>query len=55
MSYKRILVVDDSITTRSMIKNILLNVGYNVDAAYDVEEALAKLKLNHYDLLITDF
>ena len=55
MSYKRILVIDDSITTRSMIKNILLNVGYNVDAAYDVEEAMAKLKLNHYDLLITDF
>ena len=54
LSYKRILVVDDSITTRTMIKNILLNIGYMVDAALDVPEALVKLKLNHYDLIITD-
>ena len=54
VSYKRILVVDDSITTRTMIKNILLNIGYMVDAVLDVQEALVKLKLNHYDLIITD-
>ena len=54
LAYKRILVVDDSVTTRIMIKNILLNLGYMVDAALDVEEAMVKLKLNHYDLIITD-
>ncbi len=54
ISYKRILVVDDSMTTRTMIKNILLNVGYMVDTASDVAEAFAKLKVNHYDLIITD-
>ena len=54
LSYKRILVVDDSITTRIMIKNILLNIGYTVDAVLDVEEAMVKLKLNHYDLIVTD-
>ena len=54
LSYKRILVVDDSMTTRSMIKNILLNLGYNVDTAIDGNEALVKLKLNHYDLVVTD-
>ena len=54
MSYKRILVVDDSITSRTMIKNILMNIGYSVDAVLDVEEALVKLKINHYDLIITD-
>lgn len=54
LSYKRILVVDDSMTTRSMVKNILLNIGYAVDAAVDVSEALVKLKLNHFDLIITD-
>ena len=37
-----------------MIKNILLNIGYMVDAVLDAEEALVKLKLNHYDLIITD-
>lgn len=54
MSYKRILVVDDSITSRTMIKNILLNIGYSVDTVLDVEEAMTKLKINHYDLIITD-
>ena len=54
LSYKRILIVDDSMTTRTMIKNILLNVGYSVDAVLDVSEALVKLKMNHYDLIMTD-
>lgn len=54
LSYKKILIVDDSMTTRSMIKNILLNIGYSVDAALDASEALVKIKLNHYDLIITD-
>jgi len=54
LSYKRILVLDDSITTRTMIKNILLNSGYTVDTVADAEEALVKLKLNHYDLILSD-
>ena len=54
MSYKRILVVDDSVTSRTMIKNILLNIGYSVDTVLDVDEAMIKLKINHYDLIITD-
>jgi two-component system chemotaxis sensor kinase CheA len=54
LSYKKILIVDDSMTTRTMVKNILMNTGYVVDAALDASEALVKLKLNHYDLLITD-
>ena len=54
LSYKRILVVDDSITTRTMIKNILMNIGYITDTVLDADEALVKLSLNHYDLIITD-
>ena len=54
LSYKRILIVDDSITTRTMIKNILFNTGYEVDTVEDAEEALIKLKHAHYDLIITD-
>jgi CheY-like chemotaxis protein len=37
-----------------MIKNILLNSGYIVDVVAEAEEALIKLKMNHYDLIITD-
>lgn len=54
LSYKRILAVDDSVTTRTLVKNILMNAGYTADIVSDVEEALVKLKLNHYDLIITD-
>ncbi len=54
LSYKRILIVDDSVTTRTMIKNILLNIGYMVDTVLDAQEALVKLKLTHYDLILTD-
>ena len=54
LAYKKILILDDSITTRTMIKNILLNSGYMVDVVAEAEEALIKLKMNHYDLIITD-
>lgn len=54
LSYKRILIVDDSVITRTMVKNILLNIGYMVDTVLDADEALVKLKLTHYDLIITD-
>ena len=54
LSYKRILVVDDSVTTRTMVKNILLNLGYMVDAVLDANEALSKLSVCHYDLIMTD-
>jgi two-component system chemotaxis sensor kinase CheA len=54
LTYKKILVVDDSTTSRTMIKNILSNVGYNVDSVPDVSQALQKLKINHYDLIMTD-
>ena len=53
-AYKRILIVDDSMTTRTMIRNILQNVGYSVEAVLGTEEALVKLKINHYDLIMTD-
>jgi len=52
--FKKILVVDDSMTTRTMMKNILQNAGYGVEAIHDATEALVKLKMNHYDLIITD-
>ena len=54
LAYKKILVIDDSMTTRSMIKSILLNIGYVVDSAIDASEAFVKLKMNHFDLIVTD-
>ena len=54
LSFKRILVVDDSLTTRTMEKNILKAAGYITDEADDPFDAFNKLKLNHYDLIVSD-
>ena len=54
LAFKRILIVDDSLTTRTMEKNILKAAGFSIDEADDPFEAFNKLKLNHYDLIVSD-
>lgn len=51
---QHVLVVDDSITTRILEKNILENHGYHVTTASDGLEALDTLKKQHFDLIVTD-
>ncbi len=51
---KAILVVDDSITTRTLEKNILSAAGYDVHLAVDGEEALAALQESPIDLVVAD-
>jgi len=51
---RRILVVDDSITTRSLEKSILEAHGYEVRLAVDGVEALERLRADAVDLVITD-
>ncbi len=50
----KILIVDDSHTTRILQKNILSNYGYNVSTATDSIRALEKVRQVKYDLVITD-
>jgi len=50
----RILVADDSITTRTLEQGILENAGYRVQAVADGEEAWEALQNGHFDLLISD-
>jgi two-component system chemotaxis sensor kinase CheA len=51
----RILVVDDSITTRTLEKNILEAIGYNVQVATDGQEALNAIETSGVpDLVISD-
>jgi two-component system, chemotaxis family, sensor kinase CheA len=50
----RILVVDDSITTRTLEKNILENKNYHVTVAVNGKEAWELLQNQSFDLLITD-
>ena len=49
-----ILVVDDSITTRTLEKSILEAHGYRVRIAVDGMEALAQLRAEKVDLVISD-
>ena len=50
----KILIVDDSHTTRILQKNILTNYGYNVSIATNPYNALEKVNQNIYDLIISD-
>ena len=51
---KRVLVVDDSMTVRAMEKKLLQNRGYAVDLAVDGAEGWNTVRMQHYDLVITD-
>jgi len=50
----RLLVVDDSITTRTMEQSILAAHGYQVQTAVSGEDALEKASAERFDLVISD-
>lgn len=50
----KILVVDDSITTRTLEKNILKVAGYNVQTAINGLDALNKVYQEKFNLIISD-
>ena len=49
-----ILVVDDSVTSRMLLKNIIESAGYSVTTAIDGVEGLTALKSRDFDLLVSD-
>ncbi|MDP1707666.1 MAG: hybrid sensor histidine kinase/response regulator [Gammaproteobacteria bacterium] len=51
---KTILVAEDSITARTLVKNILEAAGYDVRTAVDGAEAFALLKTEKFDLVVSD-
>ena len=51
---QRILVVEDSITTRALEKSILEGAGYDVSLAVDGEDALRLLGERAFDLVVAD-
>jgi two-component system, chemotaxis family, sensor kinase CheA len=51
---KSILVAEDSITSRMLLKGILESAGYQVTTAVDGMEALTKLRTDTFDLLVSD-
>lgn len=53
-SRKRILVVEDSITSRVLLKNILESAGYEVMVAADGSDGFDKYRQTEFDLVVTD-
>jgi len=51
---KRVLVVEDTLTTRTMEKNILEAAGYDVTTAVDGEDGLIKLYEKKFDIVVSD-
>lgn len=49
-----ILVIERDLQLRETVAIFLERNGYEVEFAYDSEQALAKLQKNHFDLAITD-
>lgn len=49
-----ILVVEDSITSRALLKNILESAGYRVTTAVDGVDAYTTLKTGTFDLIVSD-
>ena len=51
---RRILVVDDTVTTRTLVKSILEGAGYEVTTASDGVEAFSLLSARPFDLVVSD-
>jgi two-component system, chemotaxis family, sensor kinase CheA len=51
---RSLLVVEDSITSRALLKNILESAGYAVTTAVDGVDALTLLRTGPFDLVVSD-
>ena len=51
---QRILIVEDSITVRSMLKSIVESAGYETVVAVDGVDAYSKLQEDTFDAVVTD-
>ena len=52
--YAKILVVDDDSNVRKVLFDLLKKEKYYVEVASDAEEALEKIKVTAFDLIISD-
>lgn len=51
----RLLLVDDSPSVRSYYRKLLLNNGYEIDVASNVQEGFQKAEQGQYDIAIIDY
>lgn len=51
---EKILVAEDSITSRTLIRNILESAGYRVSTAVDGVDAITQVKSDEFNLVVSD-
>ncbi len=51
---QNILIVEDNPMALKMLKTILLNLGEEADIAIDGEQAIEKIKIHNYQLILMD-
>lgn len=52
----KILIVDDMVTMRRIVKNVLKQLGFsNIDEAENGQDGLQKLKTRKYDFVVSDW
>jgi diguanylate cyclase (GGDEF)-like protein len=52
---QRILVVDDELPAREVLADMVATLGYDASPAASAQEAIAALRHEHYDLVLTDY
>ncbi len=51
---RSLLIVEDSMTTRTLLRNIMIGAGYEVETAVDGADGWAKVQQRHYDCVVSD-
>ncbi|NOY64642.1 MAG: sigma-54-dependent Fis family transcriptional regulator, partial [Nitrospirae bacterium] len=54
MSYKA-LIVDDEINSLKVVSATLKREGFDVETSLNAEDALERLKNNHFDIIVSDY
>jgi chemotaxis protein histidine kinase CheA/CheY-like chemotaxis protein len=51
---RSVLIVEDSMTTRTLLRNIMISAGYEVETSVDGADAWAKIQQRQYDCIVSD-
>ncbi|MDQ6825400.1 MAG: response regulator [Candidatus Eremiobacteraeota bacterium] len=51
---RSLLIVEDSLTTRTLLRNIMISAGYDVDTAVDGADGWLKAQEHSYDCIVSD-
>jgi two-component system chemotaxis sensor kinase CheA len=51
---RRVLVAEDSITSRMLLKHLLEGAGYDVETVVDGAAALERVRREHFDIVVSD-